>query len=286
MEKKDEIRLVAPAMVPAISFLHNGTIGDVIASIPAMQEVYRKNGFKLRLYLQNGQTAKYYDGATHPTRAKDGKTMVMLNRDAIDMIAPLILAQECFEVCKEWENEQVQVDLNRIREMYSGMPNLCLSRWYFQVYPDMACDLSKKWLTVPETDKDLAKGKIIVTRTERYLNPLIDYFFLKSYEKDVLFVGTELEYLIFKHRFNLNIERLVIKDLLELAQALSQCLFHVSNQTMAFQISQGLKIPRIVELCAFAPNVIVIGEDAYDFYSQGALEYYVSILYKKTRQRN
>jgi hypothetical protein len=66
-------------------------------------------------------------------------------------------------------------------------------------------------------------------------------------------------------------------------------MFHVSNQTMAFQISQGLKHPRIVELCEFAPNVLVIGEDAYDFFAQSGLEYYVAIMYnkyKKTRQSN
>jgi hypothetical protein len=206
--EETKTKLVAPVMVPATSFLHNGTIGDVIASIPGMREIYRKTGRKITLYLQNGQAAMYYKGATHPTRSKDGKTMVMLNDDAINMLAPLIKAQECFEDCKVWTNERIHIDLNKIRETFVGQPNFCISRWYFYVFPDMACDLSGRWLTVPETDKDFAKGKIIVTRTERYLNQEIDYFFLKPYEKDVLFSGTELEYLIFKHRFNLNIERL------------------------------------------------------------------------------
>ncbi len=277
-------KLAAPIMVPATSFLHNGTIGDVIASIPGMQEISRKNGRKLTLYLLNGQAAKYMKGLTHPTRSKDGKTMVMLNDEMINMLAPLIKAQECFADCKKWEDELIHIDLNKIRETYVGQPNFCISRWYFYAFPDMACDLTKKWLTVPPTEKDLAKGKIIVTRTERYLNPEIDYFFLKHYEKDILFSGTELEYLIFKHRFNLNIERLVVNDFLELAQAIDQSLFHISNQTMAFQISQGLKHPRILELCADAPNVLVLGEDAYDFFSQVGLEYYVAVLYKKHKK--
>lgn len=279
--EESQSRIISPILVPATSFLHNGTIGDVIASVPGMKEIYKKTGRKITLYLVNGQTAKYYDGATHPTRSKDGRTMVMLNEEMINMLIPLLMEQGFFEDVKIWANEKIHIDLNKIRETNVGMPNFCISRWYFYVYPDMACDLSKKWLTVPETDKDLAKGKIIVSRTERYLNPNIDYFFLKQYERDVLFTGTELEYMIFRYRYNLNVERLIVKDFLELAQAIQQSLFHISCQTMSFQISQGIKHPRILELCQYAPNVLVIGEDAYDFFAQGALEYYTAKLYKE-----
>jgi len=84
-----------------------------------------------------------------------------------------------------------------------------------------------------------------------------------------------LEYNIFKYRFKLyDLQRLEVNDFLELAQAIKQCKFHISNQTQAFQLSQGLKTPRIVELCKIAPNVIPIGENAYDFYAQDGLEYY------------
>lgn len=269
-----------PEIIPATNFLHNGTIGDVIASLPGLREISRKNGRKLTLYLQNGQTAVYYKGATHPTKNDNGE-MVMLNKEVINLLAPLIKAQEFIEDCKIWSNELIHIDLNKIRETFINMPYGCISRWYFYVFPDMTCDLSKVWLTVPDSEKDLAKGKIVISRSERYLNPNIDYSFLKKYEKDILFVGTELEFLIFKMRHGLNIERLVVKDFLELAQAIKQSLFHISNQTMAAQISQGLKIPRIVELCSDAPNVIPIGEDAYDFYSQKHLEFAVAYLYKK-----
>lgn len=266
-------------LIPATSFIHNGSIGDVIASVPGMREIYRKTKKKITLYLVNGQKAEYYAGATHPTRGSDGKTMVMLNEGVIKMLIPLLKAQPFFKEVKMWNREPVQIDLNKIRETNVGMPNFCLSRWYFYVFPDMACDLSEKWLTIPPTSKDLAKDKIIITRTERYTNPNIDYFFLQPYQEDILFVGTELEHAIFIHRFNLKkIKRLIVKDFLELAQAIQQSKFHISNQTMALQISQGAKHPRIVELCVFAPNVLVIGKNAYDFMAQEALEYYFHTL--------
>lgn len=262
-------------------FLHNGSIGDAVASIPAMKTYYEKTGKKIILYLENGQAAKYYAGATHPTRDESG-TMVMLNPKMIEMMIPLFKAQPCIEDCKMWSRELIGVDLNKIRETNVGMPNGCISGWYFLAFPDLACDLTKKWLTVPDSDKDLAKGKIIISRTERYLNENINYNFLKPYESELVFVGTEIEYTLFKLRFGLNgMKHLIVNDFLELAQAVKQSRFHISNQTMCFQISQGLKQPRILEYCTYAPNVMVYGEDAYYFLAQGALEYYFGVLYDK-----
>ncbi len=42
---------------------------------------------------------------------------------------------------------------------------------------------------------------------------------------------------------------------------------------MAFQMSEGLRHPRMLEACLFAPNVIVFGENAYDYINQTGLEY-------------
>jgi hypothetical protein len=128
-------------------------------------------------------------------------------------------------------------------------------------------------LTVPESEKDLAKGKIIITRSERYRNESINYSFLKPYEDNLLFCGTMREYNNFCMSYDLNIRKLIITNFLELAQAIKQCRFHVSNQTMAAQLSAGLKKPRIVEICSFAQNVIPVGENAYDFFAQKGLEY-------------
>lgn len=263
------------------AFSHTGNIGDCIAAIPAMNEYFKKTGKQIDLYLKTNVPATYYEGATHPTRDATGG-QVMLNSKMVEMMVPLFLAQPCIASVKEWEEEEIAVRLEAIRESYVGMPNLCLSRWYFYVYPDLAADLTKTWLTIPETDKDIAKGKIMITRSERYLNDRVDYSFLKPYEDELLFSGTMREYNNFCMAFDLNVKKLTVNTFLDVGQAIQQSRFHISNQTMAFQISQGLKKPRIVELCGFAPNVMVQGEGAYDFFAQPALEYYFAELYKKT----
>lgn len=265
-------------MEKVTTFLHEGTIGDIWAALPAIKENYKKFNRKAVLYLTNGQAATYYAGATHPTQTKDG-VMVMLNEAVINMIIPLLKAQEYIYDAKIHNDEPIQIDLNRIRTTFVNMPYHSLSRWYFYIYPDLACDLSKQYIHVPDSTKDLANGKIIIGRTERYLNPNISYSFLKDYNPDdFLFVGTDLEYAIFNIRYGLKIPRLIINDFLELAQALKQAKGLISNQTQIFQIAEGLKIPRAVELCHFAPNVEPIGEMAFEFYAQEALEYYTTIL--------
>lgn len=261
------------------SFLHSGSIGDVHASIPAMREYHRVNGSRIILYLQKDLRSDYH-GFTHPTRDVDGNKC-LLNEQVINMMIPLYKAQSFIEDCKVWNGELISIDLNEIRRQYAGMPNFPIQRWYFYIYPDLSCDLSGVWIEVPDSDKDLAKDKIIITRTERYQNQFRSYSFLKPFENEILFCGTNKEYNLFNMDFDLNVGRLEINDFLELAQALKQCKFHMSNQTQAFQLSEGIKIPRIVELYQDAPNVIPIGKDAYDFFTQNALEYYFHKLYGK-----
>lgn len=259
-------------------FLHSGNSGDIIAALPAIRQFYTATGVKAILYLRKGVEATYYEGAVHPVKNEEGKS-VMLNQAMIDMLTPLLKAQPFIEDVLEDDGEVEVYDLDDIRETNVGMPALSINRWYFYIMPNLACDLTEKWLTVPETDKDLAKGKVIITRTERYTNENIDYSFLKPYEDDLIFSGTMREYNNFCMRYDLNIKKLTITNFLELAQAIQQSRFHITNQTMANQISTGLIHPSILEVCTYAPNCIPIGKDRYDFLAQPGLEYYFHKLY-------
>lgn len=255
------------------SFLHWGNIGDVHAAIPAMREMSRKTGKKIKLYLKADQPAEYYKGAVHPTKNAEGG-FVCLNEKMIEMMIPLYKAQSFIDEVKIWEDEPIEWDLNAIRWMNVGMPHTSINRWYFYIFPDFTCDLSKAWLDVPDTEKDFAKGKILINRTERYhASDLIDYSILKPYEDDCLFIGTMREYNNFCMNYELNIEKVNVVDFLEFAQAVKQCKFYLGNQSQGFQLAEGLKVPRILETCISAANVTPIGENAFDFITQLGLEY-------------
>lgn len=261
-----------------IAAAHSGNIGDVWASLPALKEYYRKTGIKVSLYLVNGHKAEYHQGATHPTRGDNGE-MVMLNKKMIEMMIPLLEAQPYIAEAKIHDGEDIELDLDGIRGGGVGMPNTDINRWYFYIYPDLACDTSSKWLTVPEATKDFCKGKILINRTERYLNEKIDYEFLKPYEDECAFIGTPREWNTFCMGFDLNIKKVQVDNFLEYAQAVQQSKFYISNQSQGFQIAQGLTHPRILETCIWAANVNVHGEDAFDFLAQPALEFYFEYLY-------
>lgn len=258
------------------AFSHTGNIGDVWSSIPAMRQYHLKTGKNIRLYLIRDIYGEYYEGATHPTKDDTGRS-VMLNTKMIEMMTPLLLEQGFIKEVvtiteEEYKTTDILCHLEWVRESFVGMPHFPLQKWYSSIFPDLDFDLAEKWLEVPDSEKDLAKGKIIVTRSERYTNPMLDYSFLKPYEDDIIFCGTMREYNIFCMTYDLNIRKFNISNFLELAQAIKQCKFHISNQTQAFQLSEGLKTPRMLEACASATNCIPVGKDAFYYLNQIKLE--------------
>lgn len=268
----------------AKNFAHFGNCGDVIASLPSLRQHYRNTGIKPTLFLVKDYPAEYYEGAVHPVQNAKGDN-VSLNQSMIKMLIPLLKCQEYLNDVTMIESDNyydsdIHINLSDIRNTFCNIPLGDIRRWYFYVFPDLACDLSEQYLYIPDNPKDLAIGKVIISRSERYHSEWADYSFLKEYEEDCLFCGTMREYNNFCMNFGLEIRKLHVNDFLEYAQALKQSKFHISNQTMAFQISEAIKIPRIVELCSWASNVIPVGEKAFDFYSNTALQYYFKELFK------
>lgn len=264
------------------NFSHTGNAGDVWASIPVMRQYYLKTGNKIDLYLVRNVPAFYYEGAVHPVK-DESNTNVMLNSKMIEMMIPLLVVQpfinKVYSITQdEYRDTKIHVPLNLIRETFVGMPAFPIQKWYSTIFPDLDFNLADVWLEVPNADKDFAKNKIIITRSERYQIPDINYSFLKPYEDDLLFCGTMREYNQFCMTFDLNIRKFNINNFLELAQAIKQCKFHISNQTQAHQLSEGQKTPRILEANQYAPNCIPVGEKAHYFFKQVALETFFHIL--------
>src|SRR6185503_12821434 len=157
-----------------------------------------------------------------------------------------------------------------------------ITRWPGYAWTDMQCDLSQRWVDVGQV---IARGeswdeiningvnianKILINRTSRYQNHMIHYWFLKEYAKDLVFTGLPEEHEAFCRQWELDIPLLVVKDFLELAIALRSCRYFIGNQSMCFALAEAMKIPRLLEVCPYAPNVIPCGRDGYDFLHQFA----------------
>lgn len=253
-----------------IVFKHSCNAGDAIYALAGIKAMcFREN--KKAVFLQAlNVKGSYYQGAVHPLGDK------MMTGAMWSMFAPLIEVQSYIQEVTSFKGQPYHMNLDLIRQDKIGMPNGDISRWYQYTFPDMYCDPYHAWIDAPDEDSP-ATNSIIVNLTERYRNNWISYQFLQHNFKDyhVLFAGTEKEYLMFKEQVP-RAMKLNVENFLQLAIAIKKCKIFIGNQSMCFAIAEGMKTPRMLEICSYAPNVLPQGGYYRDFYKQKALEQYLS----------
>jgi len=267
-------------------FKHGCFAGDLIYALAGIKSYCDTYGQKAVIYQWLDQQGRLYDGANHPY----GNSM--MNRYAFDMLKPLIEAQPYVESFNEWKGEKVMVDLDMLRQVKSHMPYGNIVTWLPMVFAEMRPEYWKHWIElerkdITSLDPDYypenpliikLRGKILINRTSRYQCHWIDYFHLKKYEEKLIFTGTKEEYETFKHDWNLELPLLEVKDFYELAVAINSCKLFIGNQSMCFAIAEAMKVPRLLEVCDFAPNVHPCGDGGYYFRVTELFEYWVNKL--------
>ncbi len=265
-----------------LRFLTSSPAGDLIAMMAGIKQICKDTKQKATIYQRLGMVGEGYAGATHPFKNNQGLP-VAINEYMFDMLYPLITYQDYVDDYVIYSGEEIDINLDKGRlEIFTGQPKNSLNRWIFHPYPQMSCDLSKKWLDVPIMRYDESMkyvDKIFINHTFRYRNYTVNYFFLKKYEPQIIFVGLPEEHEFFCHHWKLNVPLLEVKNFLELATKMNCCKFFSGNQSANFQIAESLKVKRILEIFEPMPNVIPIGEHAYDFFHQTECEYYFDKLH-------
>lgn len=251
-------------------------IGDLIYALPGIRQVckaYAKlypEQFSGRAVIYLGLN-KQWPMAPEIMR-RGGITMT---KNDLEFLRPLLLRQDYIEdVLEHEEGKGVNVNLDKIMGIYGDSINIpygCLPRWYFQVWPEMTCDLSKTWITVDERVKLFSKKMILISRSARSHNPNIDYKFLEKYSDRLLFIGLPDEHQDFRRCF-FDMPHYEVKTALELAIAIASCKFMIANQSFPYAIAEAMKVPRVLELFKPMPHIIPVGEHAYDFYFTEAFE--------------
>lgn len=266
-------------------WLHSMPCGDLLSLMPGFKQVYESSGNKALIYQKVDHSYGMYGaylGAKYSIKNDDGEPVTM-NKALFSAVRPLLMEQEYVEDFLEWSGEEVDFNLDLIRESPTTMPSGSINRWPFYLWPDMTTDLSKQWLFVQYTEESPVKGKILINRTERYNNALISYNFLNKYKDHVLFVGLPEEHGIFCKQNKIDVPRFCAMDYKGIAKGMYDCRFYIGGQSSLFQVAEGLKIPRILEVCRDIPNVIGSGPGFYDFLQQDKLEYYVYKLFNEKK---
>jgi hypothetical protein len=237
-------------------------MGDLIYAMPGIKQV-------CEVYKGHGVIYIHLDQQWNTT---DGKVRVGMTKRDYDNIRPLLMAQPYIYDVQPWVDQKFAVDLDLPYKVDVNIPYGYIPRWFSHCFPDMASDLGEKWL---ETHKsDMYRNTVVINRTSRYTNPIINYKFLKPYQNDIVFVGHIDEYLKFCKENDLDVLRFEAADLFDVAFIINSCKFFIGNQSLCFAIAEGLKVPRVLEASATLPNVIPHGKNGFDFLHQKNLEYY------------
>lgn len=265
---------------------HSVNPGDLYAAMGALKKYYDITKRKIVVCQTVGQIAGYYNGAEHPTKNELGQN-VCVNEPMWEMMKPLIESQDYIKAFEKYSGQSIHLDFDVIRgKTFVNMPHGPIQGWIPIAFPDLSFDLSKPWLFLdnkcPPKIKKQVEGKILLNFTERYRANLVDYYFLKNYIPELIFAGTEKEHWIFCNQWGLTIPRLEIKDFLELAYALKESKFCMCNQSQLWNIAEGLKTPRILEMCSYADNCFPnMGEYSEGYMYQAGAEYHFKVFYNK-----
>jgi len=266
-KKLDEID-IALKNKENISFLHSGHLGDIINSLPLIKEISKSK--KCNLYIEiNKLLPSHVQNRDHPF----GK--YYLTETSAKKILPLLDKQKYINKVSIFNKEEIDVNLNLFRELPINF-NIDSVRWYFHI-TGIHPELDKPYLENIGTHQ--LKNKIVIIRSKRRRNYLINYNFLKNYN-DILFLGLKDEFEDLKKEIP-NLEFFDCKDFLEMAEIINSCKLFIGNLSFGFTLAEGLKKPRLLESGPDFPLVYPNGKDAYDFYFQNHFETNFKKIYLK-----
>jgi hypothetical protein len=253
-----------------VTFKHSGHSGDIIYSLPAIKALSR--GRPATLYLQPGQPA-YFPSEMRPHPVGD----VKLNAYMANALLPLLRIQPYLSAVEIYSGQSIDYDLDAFRDVWLPTDRGHIARWYFWVY-GIAGDLSKPWLHI--SGYKSADNAIVLARSHRYQNGDLDFHFLNDFG-EIRFVGTRAEYEDMK-RILPNLKYVECNDFLCLAHVIRSARFFIGNQSFPYAIAEALKVPRVLEVYPYCPNVIPEGENAYEAFFQPTFKYIVEQLMGRT----
>jgi hypothetical protein len=186
------------------------------------------------------------------------------------MLKPLLLATNFIEDVLIYNGQKIDYNLDKFRTIGLNLGAGNISRWYFQAFPELTCDLIQPTIEIKLSR--ILNETIVINRTERYQNGQIDYSILNQYKNPKYFVGTEHEFHLMSKMVK-NLQYQEVSNFYELADLINNCKVFIGNQSMNFAIAEQLKSNRILETYFGCPNVIPCGGKAFDIFNQEGFEY-------------
>lgn len=152
-------------------------------------------------------------------------------------------------------------DFTKFRDKFSNKEE-SLAHWQARYFGISNLDVSP-WLTVDASEE--TKGRVVVARTLRYRNPEFDWKrVVEKYRDRIVFIGMDDEYEDFTNTTGA-VERIIVPNLLKMAQLIKGADLLVSNQTCAFWLAAGLGTAIVQEVWEPQPNSVIPRSNARYF---------------------
>ena len=247
-----------------LNFLHSGHAADIVNVLPVIKKLSESH--KCNLYIQINKPIKSY--FRHPA----GK--YYLNDKIFNMLFPLLNNQKYLNKVEKFDNQKIDINFDLLRDLPINL--LFDNATYANVITGVKANLFEPFLEAD--DHREIKNKIIIQRSYRYRNDLINYKFLNQYN-DIFFVGTVEEFEDLKKEIK-NLNFYDCKDFLDMANVVKSSRFIIANSSITFPIAEGLQVPRILEASPVFPAAQPHGKNAFSVYFQSHFEEKFNFLYK------
>jgi hypothetical protein len=188
----------------------------------------------------------------------------VMDKPRFDMLAPLLRLQPYLRSVELVDGPPVQcVNLNEMRRWHypplghrgASLADRC-SLWYL----NREGLWKEPWLRVdkPATDVD-----VVFNRTTRWQGNLNWIAVVAALGGRAVFVGTPGEHKEFVGRYG-KVPYRATAGLLEAARVIAGAKLFVGNQSACYAMAEGLKVPRLLEICPAAPDCNYPGPGRYN----------------------
>lgn len=190
------------------------------------------------------------------------------------LVKPLVEAQPYINSVRIWKCEPLHWESEKFRHYRFVNNKLNLAHNHAQAalkdgFIAEMPDVSKPWLTV-DPDTSYA-GRVVVNRSPRYNNPRFPWKeVVKHFGERIIFIGLADEHSRFCASFG-NVEYRTTRDFLEVAQMIAGSELFIGNQSACMTIAEGLKHPRIQEVCLTHPDCIYPGNAGAQYIYDGVV---------------
>lgn len=138
---------------------------------------------------------------------------------------------------------------------------------------NITIDRESAWI---EDLEPLDFADITINRSLRYHDKMgIDYCMLDNRGRQIIFLGRIEEYREFTQMYPIKCWHYECEDALEMARIIIGSKLFVGNQSLGFALAEAMKVPRILEVCIAKDNCRPAGKDGHVELTYDLIERYL-----------